>query len=163
MSILKKTTIINARKFDNSIHRSWKADLVKRTDKLLFFVGIFEQEIVHPKLGTIKSQTTSYEYYWLDRWYNVFRFHEPDGQFRNYYCNVNMLPTLQNNILNYVDLDIDVLVKKDLTFEVLDINEFKTNSIKYNYPKEIKIKAEDSLSELRSLIKNREFPFDYSI
>ena len=74
-----------------------------------------------------------------------------------------MLPTLQNNILNYVDLDIDVLVKKDLTFEVLDINEFKTNSIKYNYPKEIKIKAEDSLSELRSLIKNREFPFDYSI
>ena len=127
----------------------------------MIFVGEFENDVSHSHLGLIRRGTISYEYYWLDRWYNVFRFHEPDGNFRNYYCNINMPPTYQNNVLDYVDLDIDVLVRDDLSLKMLDEDEYRRNSEVFNYPDELKASVERSLEELLNLIRNREFPFNY--
>jgi len=127
----------------------------------MIFVGEFENDVSHSHLGLIRRGTISYEYYWLDRWYNIFRFHEPDGNFRNYYCNINMPPTYQNNVLDYVDLDIDVLVRDDLSLKMLDEDEYRRNSEVFNYPDELKASVERSLEELLNLIRNREFPFNY--
>ena len=151
---------ITSRKFDGKIHRSWKACLISQKDSLLSFIGEFDDEIVHPQLGIIRSGTISYEFYWLDRWYNVFRFHEPEGDLKYFYCNINMPPTFKNNVLDYVDLDIDVLVDKDFRYTVLDQNEFEENSQIYKYPSEIIKRTEQSLEEILNLINRREFPFD---
>jgi len=79
MSQNQKKITINSRKFDGKIHRSWQAESIAQKDSLLIFVGEFDKEVKHSHLGVIRRGTISYEYYWLDRWYNVFRFHEPDG------------------------------------------------------------------------------------
>ena len=104
---------INSRKYDQSIRRTWTCELIERNDPLIVVVGEFDRDVEHPGLGSISRGTVSYEYYWLDRWYNIFRFHEPDGALRNYYCNVAMPPTLDNGVLDYVDLDIDIVVWPD--------------------------------------------------
>ncbi len=150
---------INSRKFDGSVHRTWQAELVSESDTLLTFVGEFEEEIRHPHLGIIRRGTISHEYYWLDRWYSVFRFHEPGGELRNFYCNVNMPPMFENGVLDYVDLEIDVLVWPDFTYEILDRDDFARNAIKYFYSKELIAQAEASLEQLIALIEGREFPF----
>ncbi len=154
-----QSTIINSRKFDGKIHRSWKANFIEKQNSLLLFVGTFESEIRHPKLGVIRRGTISYEYYWLDRWYNVFRFHEPNGDFRNYYCNLNMPPKFENNILDYIDMDIDILISKDFTLEILDREEFEENSKFYGYSELLKSKTFQTLDELLLLINNKSFPF----
>ncbi len=154
---------INSRKFDGTIHRTWTANLVERKDKLLSFIGKFEKEINHSKLGLIGRGTISYEFYWLDGWFNIFRFHEPDGSLRNFYCNVNMPPRFENKVLDYIDLDIDVLVWKDFSVEILDTDEFTENSKKYEYSVEIKNKTTESLRKILELIENRSFPFDIKI
>ena len=161
MSETNEIITINSRKFDGEIHRSWKAELIRRKSSLLELVGIFELEVNHPHLGFIRRGTISYEFYWLDRWYNVFRFHEPDGELRNFYCNLNMPPTLNNGVLDYIDLEIDVLVWKDFSFEILDIDEFEEKAAKFNFPPDLKIKTEKSLDELLKMIKIRQFPFDF--
>lgn len=155
------TIIINSRKFDGVIHRTWKAKLIEQNNSLLSFVGEFEKEVFHPSLGVIRRGTISYEFYWLDRWYNVFRFHEPDSSLRNFYCNVNMPPTFINEVLNYVDLDVDILIWKDFSYQVLDLDEFEDNARKYSYPEDLRRKVQTSVSELIFLIENRIFPFDY--
>lgn len=162
MKILKKNIVINSRKFDKSIQRSWKADLIKKQNSLMIFVGIFEQEVNHPFLGFIRRETISYEYYWLDGWFNVFRFHEPDGEFRNFYCNLNLPPVYENGILDYIDLDIDIIVSKDFSYTVLDTDEFEANAVKYNYSEELKSTVEFHLKNLIKKIQNRDFPFDYN-
>lgn len=151
---------INSRKFDGKIHKTWTATFLSKKNSLLTFIGKFEEEINHQYLGVIRRGTVSYEFYWLDCWFNVFRFHEPNGDLRNFYCNINVPPKFENNVLDYVDLDIDVLVWKNFTVEVLDLDEFAENSLKFNYSPEIKLKAEESLKKLRELIENRKFPFD---
>jgi protein associated with RNAse G/E len=154
---------INSRKFDGTIHKSWKAELLSETEELLTFVGIFENEVIHPKLGIIRRGTVSYEFYWKNRWFNIFRFHEPDGKLRNFYCNLNMPPVLSENALDYVDLDIDVLVWQDFSFQILDLDEFEQHALKYNYSNDLRETINLTLKELLSMIEKKSFPFDYKI
>ncbi len=158
-----ESVTINSRKYDGKIHRTWTAKLIGRNKTLLTFVGEFKKEIKHSQLGVIRRGTVSYEFYWLDGWFNVFRFHEPDGSLRNFYCNINLPPKFENNVLDYVDLDIDVLVWKDFSIEILDTDEFAENSKKYNYPAEIKNRTDESLKKILELVENRDFPFDIKI
>lgn len=158
-----KLTTINSLKFDEKIHRTWKAKLVEQGNSLLTFVGEFDSEINHPHLGIIGRGTISYEFYWLESWFNVFRFHETDGSLRNFYCNVNMPPTFNDGILDYVDLDIDLLVLKDFSYKILDLEEFQENARIYSYTSYMRKKVQDSLNEMICMIENRIFPFDYNV
>lgn len=155
----QSVTIIS-RKFDGSVSRSWKCGLTERSGDLLTFLGVFDRDIEHPDLGFIRRGTLSYEYYWLDRWYNIFRFHEPDGALRNYYCNINMPPRFDNDVLDYVDLDIDVLVSHDLSYRILDLEEFEANALRFGYSEEIREKVSSSVNEVVGMIERLDFPFD---
>jgi protein associated with RNAse G/E len=159
----EKIITINSRKFDNTIHKSWKAELIERDNSLLVFVGKFEKEVKHSNLGVIRRGTISYEFYWLNRSYNIFRFHEPDGDLRNFYCNVNLPPTFENDVLDYIDLDVDILVWKDFQYEILDLEEFEENAGKYNYSENLKQTVATSVKELINLIENRKYPFNLEI
>jgi hypothetical protein len=150
---------INARKFDGSIHRSWTADLVDSVDGLLTLRGTFGSEIDHSELGLIRRGTVSYEYYWRARWFNVFRFEEPDGTLRNWYCNVNLPPEFDGSTLDYVDLDLDVLVWRDFRTEVLDLGDFERNARTFGYPEDIVGGARSALGEILVMIGRRDFPF----
>jgi protein associated with RNAse G/E len=104
--------------------------------------------------------TTSVEYYWLNRWYNIFRFSEPNGKLRNYYCNINVPPTFDGQLLSYLDLDMDILVEVDFSYRVLDLEEFEQNAARYGYSNEVRENADRALSELITLIESRGFPFN---
>jgi len=136
--------------------------LIRTDGTMLLVKGVFERNVEHPDLGSIQKGTISYEYYWLDRWFNVFRFHEPDGDLRNYYCNVNLPPTFENAELNYVDLDLDILVDTEWNIKVLDLAEFYRNADRFLYGDHISSKALKQIENLRQLIELRQFPFDWT-
>lgn len=147
-------------KYDGTEHRRWQAYLIERDGPLLVLDAVFDQEIEHDLLGTIASGTISTEYYWLDRWYNVFRFSDRGGALKSFYCNVNMPPSFDGPVLSYVDLDIDVLVKPDFSYQVLDLEDFDENARAYGYPSDVRENAHAALAELVRLIETRSFPFD---
>jgi hypothetical protein len=124
--------------------------------------GVFEEEIRHPQLGVIAPGTLSTEYYWTDRWYSVFRFREPGGALRNYYCNINLPAELDGRVLSFVDLDIDVLVAPDFSLRVLDEDEFDANAARYAYPATVREYVPRALAELNGIIERRDYPFDWS-
>ena len=148
------------RKYDGALHRRWDARLLRREGQLLILDAAFDEEIRHAQLGLIRPGTLSTEYYWLDRWYNVFRFHEPEGELRNFYCNVNMPPAFDGLVLTYVDLDMDIVVSPDLSYEILDMDEFDANAERFKYPQEVRSNARRAIDELLSLIEARRFPFN---
>jgi protein associated with RNAse G/E len=150
---------VSALKFDGRVHRSWPARVRRRAGALVVLEGVFDEEVRHPLLGHIVPGTLSTEYYWTDRWYSVFRFREPDGRLRNYYCNINQPARFDGSNLTFVDLDIDVLVAPDFTYTVLDEDEFERHAAEFNYPPALHTQVHDALAELLSLIERREFPF----
>ena len=152
--------VVRVVKYDGTEYRRWPAFISKHDGPLLVLDAIFDQEIKHDLLGTIASGTISTEYYWLDRWYNVFRFSDRSRKLQNFYCNVNMPPSFDGRVLNYVDLDIDVLVKPDFSYQVLDLEDFEENARRYDYPVEVRDNANVALAELIRLIETRSFPLD---
>ncbi len=145
--------------YDGTEHRRWHAQIVERKGALIVLEAQFAEDVSHRLLGEIKRGTRTVEYYWLDRWYNVFRFLQADESTRLYYCNINLPPTLQGDVLSYIDLDIDVLVQPDLSFQVLDLDEFAENAERYEYSSEERMKARAALDELIGLIRAQQFPF----
>ena len=150
---------VRAHKYDGSEHRSWKARVLRQEGPLLVLDATFDREIKHDLLGTIASGTSSIEYYWLDRWYNVFRFADPKGRLRSYYCNVNVPPEFDGQVLSYIDLDIDILVEPDLTYRVVDLDDFEQNAKLFGYSEDVQKKARQALRRLIELIESRAFPF----
>lgn len=151
--------IVRVRKYDGSEHRRWDAELTSIEESMIEVTGAFDTEIDHAVLGKISLGTVSVEYYWTDRWYSIFRFTEPTGDLRNYYCNINTPPSLVGNELSFVDLDIDILVEPDLTYAILDEDEFAENSLLFGYPDEIKLQVRSAMAELIQLIETQQFPF----
>jgi protein associated with RNAse G/E len=151
--------IVRACKFDGSEHRRWSARIIGREDNLLILDAQFEEEIRHQLLGIVARGTTSIEYYWLDRWYNIFRFLHPNGELRSFYCNVNVPPSFDGSMLSYIDLDMDILVAPDLSYRIVDEDEFMFNADRYGYPPQIRKQAYQALDELVTLIEKRDFPF----
>ena len=159
MNIEGKIVTVNSRKYNGEIHHTWKANLIEYDESSIVLVGAFDEEVIHSKLGLIRRGTISYEYYRLDSWYNIFRFHNPEGDLRNYYCNMNMPPIFSDGVLDYVDLDVDLLVSKDFKTELLDLDEFQENSIKFNYPAEINEQVHRAIKTLLTIIEKKSFPF----
>ncbi len=151
---------VHSCKYDGRVSRRWRARVAERRDTLILLDAVFDEEIRHPLLGTIAHGTLSREFYWTDRWYSIFRFEEPTGGLRNFYCNVNTPPIFDGRVLSYTDLDIDLLVAPDFSFRVLDEDEFEANAARYGYSAEIRAHAHASVDELIRLIESREFPFD---
>jgi len=62
--------------------------------------------------------------------------------------------------LSYIDLDIDVLIQPDLSYRVLDAEDFESNAARYRYSDDVRQKAAMALTDLTKLIEGRGFPFD---
>jgi protein associated with RNAse G/E len=78
---------------------------------------------------------------------------------RSYYCNVNVPPEFDGQVLSYIDLDIDILVEPDLTYRVVDLDDFEQNAKLFGYSEDVQKKARQALRRLIELIESRAFPF----
>lgn len=150
-------------KYDGSEYRRWNATIAQREGPMIVLDAEFECDVQHHLLGDIPRGTRTIEYYWLDRWYNVFQFLDHKGGTRLYYCNVGAPPTVDGNVLSYVDLDIDILVRPDLSYQLLDLEEFESNGKRWNYSDETRRLALASVTDLVSMIRGHQFPFSHHI
>ena len=158
-----KQLTIRVLKYDGTEYRRWNARVARSEGSLIVLDAEFDLDVQHELLGKIPKGSRTVEYYWLDRWYNVFRFLKEDGGTRLYYCNINMPPLFDGALLSYIDLDIDILVEPDLSYEVLDLDEFERNAELFDYDDETKRRARTAVDELISMIESRQFPFELGL
>jgi len=151
---------IQSNKYDGGVNRSWECELIDAKESLYILKGTFKKKINHEYIGVIRPNTISIEYFWRDKWFNVFKFISPNGKLLGFYCNISKPPHIFNSALSFVDLDLDIFVDKNFNIKVLDEDEFRENSHKYSYPQSVIIKAKETINELISMIENREFPFN---
>ncbi len=95
------------------------------------------------------------EYYYTDRWYNIFVIHDrADERIKGWYCNVGKPAVIEDGVVSYVDLALDLWVSADGRQTVLDEDEFKDLDLS----DELRAKALQGLKELKSLFENNNPP-----
>jgi len=85
------------------------------------------------------------------------------GQGIYYYCNIASPFIVENNIIKYIDYDLDLRVFPTFKYKTLDRNEYNLHKVEMNYPENIQKILEFELENLKNKVKNKEFPFNHKI
>lgn len=146
-------------KFDGSFHRRQAGWLVERRGSLIVLwhrAGVPVELARGPWLPTTDSLT----YYWTDRWYIVYRRLDEAGHLRGWYCNIGTPVEFDGRTIRYMDLDLDIVVRPDGSYRLLDEEEFEANARLLHYPARLVQGARAAVRELLELLEQRAFPFD---
>src|SRR5690242_13064588 len=102
--------------------------------------------------GTRPLRSHCLQFFWPDRWYMLSAFYN-DRTLIHTYAAIIQPATMMIDRLAYVDLDLSILVKPDLSFEVLTQAEFEQAADLLHYDEETRISALMALRTLTSSIQ----------
>ena len=129
--------------------------LLRRDDHSIVLEAFFDRADMQFMDVVFKTNDRFVEYYYTDRWYNIFVIHDrDDGKVKGWYCNIGMPATLEDGIVSYVDLALDLWVSADGKQTVLDEDEFEQLSLS----DELRSGAQNGLQELKKLFLNEKPP-----
>jgi predicted RNA-binding protein associated with RNAse of E/G family len=95
------------------------------------------------------------EYFFTDRWYNIFRICTSDGRLKGWYCNITRPASVSADEVASEDLALDLWVAPDGEMQVLDEDEFAVLPLS---PREREA-AQQALAELQATVARKVFPF----
>jgi len=96
------------------------------------------------------------EYFYTDRWYNIFEIRASDGRLKGWYCNVTRPACIGADEVAAEDLALDLWVAPDGETRVLDEDEFAALPL----PPAEREAAQKALAELQAMVARKAAPFD---
>lgn len=91
------------------------------------------------------------EYYYTERWYNIFVIYDrDDSRLKGWYCNIGKPAVFEDGVVSYIDLALDLWVSTTGQQTVLDEDEFEALEIN----KELRDEALRGLDDLKQLFLN---------
>jgi len=110
---------------------------------------------------TYKTKELAIIFFYKDNWFNIIAQLKKFGLF--YYCNIATPYVIDENVIKYIDYDLDLRVFPDGGYKVLDKNEYNYHKKKMNYPKEIDFIVNKELAKLIEMKNNDEGPFNKDV
>ena len=104
------------------------------------------------------TNETAIIFFYKNKWFNILGQLKKHGLF--YYCNIATPFLLDNEIIKYIDYDLDLRVFPDGSFKILDRSEYNFHKRIMKYPPEINMIVKKELSELIEMKKNGIDPFN---
>jgi uncharacterized protein len=96
------------------------------------------------------------EWFFTDRWYNIFAISGESGPHKGWYCNIAEPARIEERTIFSRDLLLDLWVGSDYSTQVLDEEEFLADQYLTG---EVRALARDALAELSALVTRRLSPF----
>ena len=78
----------------------------------------------------------------------------------HYYCNIASPCEIQDNVITYIDYDLDVGLNAQGQIKILDEVEYNRHKEEYNYSSELDYLLKKALYEVLRLCEHRIFPFN---
>ena len=129
--------------------------LLSRDERTLVLEALFDRADMPFMDVVFKTGDRFVEYYYTDRWYNIFVVHDrEDGNIKGWYCNIGEPAVFEDGTVSYVDLALDLWVSTRGEQTVLDEDEFEALGLN----KELRAGALKGLEELQQLFLNDKPP-----
>jgi len=104
----------------------YEGNLVRRDENTIVLEALFDRKDMPFQDVVFRTGDRFVEYYYTDRWYNIFAVHDKnDGRIKGWYCNIGMPAVIEDGIVSYIDLALDLWISADWKQTVLDEDEFE--------------------------------------
>lgn len=148
---------IHSYKHNGNIHRAWdEAVLLEIHDDYLIF-GNERTKVTESDGRTWRTKEPAVLYFFKNSWFNIIGQYKKDGIY--YYCNIASPFIIEDNVIKYVDYDLDLRVFPDGSFKVLDRGEYKYHKQLMNYSDDIDYILKTELTNLINMVRNKELAF----
>ncbi|KZE37870.1 hypothetical protein AV656_10135 [Bhargavaea cecembensis] len=152
-----ETVQIHSYKHDGKIHRVWQETTVLKGTRNVV-IGANERTLVIESDGrTWLTREPSIVYFHAQHWFNIICMLRDDGVY--YYCNMSSPFVFDNNTVKYIDYDLDVKVFPDMSYNILDEDEYEDHKAEMRYPDVIDKILKRNVEKLIGWIKQRRGPF----
>lgn len=149
---------IQSYKHDESLHRIWEKATVLYADGEVVIVANQRTKVIEANGRFWHTREPSVSWFYKNHWFNIIAILKKEGM--HYYCNIASPYVYDEEGLKYIDYDLDVKVIDDFSYTTLDRNEYNKHKNKMDYPQKLKVILEEELKLLKSMIENREGPFN---
>jgi uncharacterized protein len=137
------------------VTHQYEGVLIKRDENSITLEALFDREDMPFMDVVFKTGDRFIEHYYTDRWYNIFEIQDRDDKkIKGWYCNIGKPAVIEDGIVSYVDLALDLWVSIDGKQTVLDEDEFEALELS----KQLKADALKGLEELKDLFLNKKPP-----
>ncbi|HEU0292629.1 MAG TPA: DUF402 domain-containing protein [Anaerolineales bacterium] len=104
----------------------YEGDELRRDEHSITLEALFTREDMLFMDVTFKKGDRFVEYYYFDRWYNIFVVYDrDDGKIKGWYCNIGKPAVIEDQVVSYIDLALDLWVSAAGKHSVLDQDEFE--------------------------------------
>lgn len=148
---------IHSYKHNGFIHRVWDETTLLKGTKHLAIGGNDKTLVTESDGRTWITREPAICYFHSKYWFNIIGMLREDGVY--YYCNLSSPFTWDQGIIKYIDYDLDIKVFPDMTFTLLDEDEYELHKREMDYPKEIDYILKANVEELIKWIRQGQGPF----
>lgn len=160
---LRKSVQIQAFKYPDTLHYEWEAELIELNEQYAMVACHAGRAFQHhTKQKQFIMPYPSIEIFFFEEWYTFSVSFRDNGEMM-YYCNIAMPAQFNNNIISFLDLDLDYLQEPYEDWKVVDEDEFIHNQQAFKYPQQLIVGAQLGLAKLQQLVASHGFPFDGKI
>ena len=142
----------------NSI--SDEAIVLEETNEILI-CGNYKAKLIDNDGKSHRTKEPAIIFFYKNNWFNVIAQFKEYGLF--YYCNIASPYLIDENVIKYIDYDLDLRVFPDGGHKILDKNEYKYHKKIMNYSEDLDLVIKKELEKLIEMKKNKEGPFNGNI
>ena len=142
---------------DGSQAYSWDGSVLRCDEQGIVLQAEFNVPLRELGYVTLRQGDVFIEFYYWDRWFNVFQVSQPDGALKGWYANLGRPAELDaaTGVLSYVDLALDVWANPDNSHLVLDEDELA--ELLEAFP-ELRADAEQGTADLLRVVESHMLP-----
>ena len=155
---MKRVTPITIRKLDHAGRQvlAYSGQVLRREGQTIVLRTRWSRAPLDVGYVILEPGDRWTEYFYADRWYNIFEIRAGDGCLKGWYCNITRPARITACEVAAKDLALDLWVAPDGTMLVLDEDEFAALELT---PAEREA-AQQALAELQAMVTRKVAPFD---
>jgi len=149
--------VITVYKLDHDGREVWQypATVMERGSTCVRLEAFFNRDDMDLGYTVFKRGDRFVEYFYTDRWYNIFAVYDrDDGALKGWYCNICRPATISEAAVRCDDLALDIWITPAGRSTVLDEDEF----IALEIPRDDRRQASEALQQLLSEANSGRLP-----
>ena len=157
----EQEVVIVAFKHNGKVHRTWyQTYLIEETDDYVA-VGSTHSFVVEADGRKWHAIEPAVSIFMKNKWFNVVAMMKTSGIY--YYVNLASPSIIEDNVIKYIDYDLDFKVDNTYFIKTLDEFEYKKHKKMLNYSSELDDVIKYNFNKVKKMIENKEFPFSHEV
>ena len=149
---------IHCYKHNGKLHRQWDEAVVLDVKDEYIVFGNNRTTVVDSDGKVWRTKEPAILFFYKDRWFNII------GQLKDYgvyfYCNIATPALIDDNVIKYIDYDLDLRVFPNGSFKILDKMEYKFHKKQMHYSNRLDFILKYELGNLIDMVRMKEEPFN---